>query len=116
MLVDKGAFSFYITTNSTKNVLYCGVTNDLLQRVTEHYLMRGSPKTFAGRFYCYWLLYYEDYQYADDAIAREKQVKRWRREKKEALISGFNREWTFLNVALFKIWPPAEMYHRKDLL
>ena len=108
-------YSFYITTNSNRNVLYCGVTNDLQQRVIEHYLCRGVPDTFAGRFYCYWLLYYEDYKYINDAISREKEVKKWRREKKEALINTFNPERKFLNFEIFDEWPPSELFHRKDL-
>lgn len=52
----------YITTNPAKKVLYTGMTNDLAQRVIEHYLNRGQHKTFVGRYYCYLLVYYEEYQ------------------------------------------------------
>ena len=76
MTSDSTCYSFYITSNWNKHVLYCGVTNDLSQRVIEHYLTRGENKTFAGRCFCYWLVYYEDFQYVDDAIAREKEVKK----------------------------------------
>lgn len=45
----------YITTNPAKKVLYTGMTNDLAQRMVEHYLNRGHTKTFAGRFtVTYW--------------------------------------------------------------
>lgn len=70
----------YITTNPTKKVLYTGMTNDLAQRMIEHYLNRGQPKTFAGKYYCYLLVYYEEYQWVHDAMAREKEIKGWTRE------------------------------------
>ena len=108
-------YSFYITTNSGRNVIYCGVTNNLEQRIVEHYLNRGSQKTFAGKYYCYWLLYFEDYQYIGQAIAREKEVKKWNREKKERLVREFNPHWNFLNCELYKSWPPGELFHRRDL-
>ena len=114
MICNQLSYSFYITTNSSRNVLYCGVTNDLQQRIIEHYLTKGNSKTFAGKYYCYWLVYFEHFKYINDAIAREKEVKKWRREKKEALIDTINSEWKFLNFELFD-WPPKELWHRKDL-
>ena len=74
MICNQRCYSFYITTNSTRNVLYCGVTNDLQQRIIEHYLPRGNSKTFAGKCYCYWLVYFEHFKYINDAIARETEV------------------------------------------
>jgi len=109
------SYSFYITTNPNKDILYCGVTNNLSQRVIEHYLLKGLPDTFAGKFYCYWLIYYEDFKYINNAIQREKEVKKWRREKKEALIDTLNPERKFLNYDLFDKWPPDRMFHRRDL-
>ena len=108
-------YSFYITTNPNRNILYCGVTNDLQQRIIEHYLSKGIQKSFAGRYYCYLLIYYEHFKYVNDAIRREKEVKKWRREKKEALIDTINAERKFLNFELFDDWPPTELFHRKDL-
>jgi len=107
-------YTVYIVTNPIKSVLYVGITNDLAQRLVEHYIERGKPSTFAGRYYCYNLLYYEDFQYVEDAIAREKEIKKWRRSKKEALINKFNPEWKFLNNEILR-WPPREQFHRKDL-
>ena len=114
MLVNK-CYYFYLTTNSCKNVLYCGITNDLEQRIIEHYLNRGSQKTFAGKYYCYWLLHFEDYEYVEEAIVREKEVKKWNRKKKEDLIAALNPEWKFLNFQLYPTWPPADLLHRKNL-
>lgn len=82
----------YITTNPSKQVLYTGVTNSLSRRMTEHYLNRGKRKTFAGRFYCYCLVYWEDFQWIQDVIAREKEIKGWVREKKLELIKKDTQE------------------------
>ena len=54
-------------------MLYTGVTNNLPQRILEHFLKRGTSNTFAGRFHCYNLVYYEEYNNVKDAIAREKE-------------------------------------------
>jgi putative endonuclease len=98
-------FYFYITTNPTKTVLYCGATNNISQRLIEHYLSRGKQKTFAGRYNCYNLVYIEFYKYVMDAFARELQVKGWTRAKKIALIESANPTWRFMNEDFLK-WPP----------
>jgi len=105
-------YSVYIVTNPERNVLYTGVTNDLVQRLIEHWLKRGTPDTFAGKYYCYNLIYYEDFQYVKDAIAREKEIKGWRRQKKLDLIKTTNPDWTFLNGQICGGWPPKEITTR----
>ncbi|MEL7004451.1 MAG: GIY-YIG nuclease family protein [Bacteroidota bacterium] len=90
-------YFIYITTNPSKTTLYVGVTNSLVTRMQQHYENRGNKKTFAGRYFCYNLIYWERFQYIQHAIDREKEIKKWRREKKEALISSFNPSWKFLN-------------------
>ena len=112
---NKKQFYVYIVTNYTKQVLYTGVTNNLEQRIIEHYLNREKGKSFAGKYKAYYLLYYEAYQYIDMAIAREKEIKGWRREKKINLIRTMNADFKFLNAELFDEWPPSELYHRKNL-
>ena len=87
----------YITTNPSRTVLYIGVTNDLFTRMSQHFENKGLKKTFAGRYFCYNLIYWERYEHVDDAITREKEIKKWRRSKKEDLIKRFNPEWRFLN-------------------
>ena len=87
-------FYVYITTNP---VLYTGVTNNLDRRLAEHFENRGKPETFADKYYCDNLIYYEHFSDINQAIEREKEIKKWRREKKEALINSFNPEWKFLN-------------------
>jgi putative endonuclease len=63
----------YIITNKSRRVLYTGMTNDLTRRLSEHKEDALSAKrTFAGKYNCYNLLYWERFQYVDDAYAREK--------------------------------------------
>ena len=109
-------YYIYITTNPKLTVLYTGVTNNLEVRICEHYLNRGKESSFAGKFHCYNLLYYERYQYINDAIAREKEIKGWVKKKKLELIKTQNPHLNFLNKDLFPAWPPdSEMEVRSNL-
>jgi putative endonuclease len=87
----------YITTNPRKTTLYTGITNNLQRRLQEHFNNSGNSETFAGKYYCYNLIYYERFQYSEHAIAREKQIKKFNRAKKEKLITDNNPFWRFLN-------------------
>lgn len=87
----------YIVTNPSKSTLYIGVTNDLRRRLREHYESRDKKNTFAGRYHCYHLIYYESFFNIDHAIEREKEIKKWRREKKEKLITASNPGWNFFD-------------------
>ena len=91
-------YFMYIATNKEKKVLYVGVTNDLRTRLDQHYQDSiTAKKHFAGKYNCYNLIYFERYQYINDAIDRETEVKDWRRSRKEELIKELNPEWRFLN-------------------
>lgn len=92
----KGNYYVYITTNPGKTVLYAGVTNDLKVRLQQHYQNRGNTKTFAGRYYCYKLVYFEAYRDINQAIVREKEIKDMSRNKKEELIAMQNPDWNFV--------------------
>ncbi len=94
--MNQHSYCVYITTNPGKTVLYVGMTNDLNARMAQHFENRGNPETFAGKYYCYNLLYWEGFQYVKQAIAREKEIKGWTREKKAALIATTNPKWQFL--------------------
>jgi putative endonuclease len=74
---------------------------------------RGTKNSFAGKFYCYLLLHFEEYTFPNEAITREKEIKDWRRSKKEELIGQNNKNWKFLNSELLD-WPPEprDLYHR----
>ena len=102
----------YILTNQTKTVLYTGVTNDLQQRLSEHYFNSGKTDSFTSRYHVYYLLFYEPHQYINNAIAREKEIKAWRREKKMKLINELNPSLEFLNKEICGCWPPKEVIKR----
>ena len=88
----------YILTNYNRTVLYTGVSNNLILRLQQHSEdAMGPKKTFAGRYNCIYLLYFEEYQLIYDAIAREKEIKDLNRNKKEALIKTSNPDLIFLN-------------------
>ncbi len=102
----------YILTNHYKTTLYTGVTNDLAARLIEHWLNRNCNVSFAGKFFCYNLLYYENFDSIELAISREKQIKGWVRAKKIALIETSNPDWTFLNEKICGKWPPFDFIQR----
>lgn len=83
----------YILTNPSKTTLYVGVTNNLAIRLQQHFEHRGNPVTFTGKYHCYNLIYFEEYTDINEAIRREKEIKKWRREKKVALIATQNANW-----------------------
>ncbi|RAU82735.1 GIY-YIG nuclease family protein [Pontibacter arcticus] len=88
----------YIITNPGKTVLYTGVTNDLYNRINQHKANRGKPDTFAGRYFCYKLLYFGRYTYVQHAIEREKEIKLMSRKDKLQLIKAENPALLFLDV------------------
>ena len=88
----------YIMTNAYRNILYIGITNDLNRRYREH--KSGLIDGFTKKYRCQVLVYYEEYQQAIDAIAREKQLKGLLRKKKEAKISQMNPRWEDLGANL----------------
>src|SRR5207247_2078418 len=81
----------YILTNRWRTVLYTGMTNSLQRRIWQH--KTGTIAGFTKKYNCDRLVYYEIYNEVLQAIAREKQVKPWRRAKKIALITSMNPEW-----------------------
>lgn len=82
----------YIMTNKNKTTLYIGVTNDLCRRIHEHknHLLKNS---FTDKYNLEYCIYYEEFEYFDLAIQREKVLKKWNRKKKEDLINRINPEW-----------------------
>ncbi len=91
-------FYVYILANRTNRVLYTGVTNDLVRRVTEH--REKLVDGFTKRYKVDKLVYYEVCDDAYTAISREKQIKAGSRVDKERLIAAMNREWTDLYTIL----------------
>jgi putative endonuclease len=91
----------YIMTNTVGTVLYIGMTNDLERRVAEHKTL--SVEGFTAKYRCTDLVYYEIYHDPTSAIAREKQLKKWSRVKKEGLIYKMNPGWNDLSISLFAL-------------
>lgn len=91
-------YYIYIITNKAKTVLYTGVTNNLKIRLQQHFdNIKNNNPTFASRYQVHYLLYFEKFTWIQDAIAREKEIKGWRREKKMNLIKTINPDLNFLN-------------------
>ena len=81
----------YIVTNKSNEVLYTGITGDLKRRIYEH--KNEEIDGFTKRYHVNKLVYYETFSSPQSAIKREKQIKKWVREKKIKLIETFNPEW-----------------------
>ena len=84
----------YILTNKPHGVLYTGVTADLPARLYQH--RSGTGSKFAKRYNCTQLVYVEEHERVDEAIAREKAIKEWPRLWKLRLIQEANPTWTDL--------------------
>ena len=89
----------YLMTNKTRTTLYTGITNNLERRVWEH--QRKTVKGFTSKYNIDRLVYYEVYPSPRDAIAREKEIKGWKRSKKNALVESLNPKWSDLASTLF---------------
>lgn len=86
----KGGY-IYIISNKNRTVLYTGVTSNLQSRIYQH--KQGEGSSFAERYNCVDLLYYEFFEDIESAIAREKRIKKWRRIYKENVINKMNPQW-----------------------
>jgi putative endonuclease len=91
-MTERPTFHVYIVTGlSRSRVLYIGVTSNLAARIEHH--RSGRIEGFTARYRLSKLVYAEAFTYVRDAIAREKQLKGWRRERKIALIEAVNPRW-----------------------
>ncbi len=86
-------YDVYILASTTQ-VLYVGVTGDLITRIGQHRAKKVPG--FTGRYNCTHLVFHETFSNVNQALEREKQVKGWRREKKIALIESQNPKWRHL--------------------
>ena len=94
------AFYVYMMTNRSRVVLYTGITNSLARRVWEH--QNAEIKGFTQQYKVNRLVYYESFDDPLDAIAREKEIKGWRRSKKNALVETLNPKWSDLSAMIFE--------------
>jgi len=81
---------------STFQRLYTGVTNGLMSRISQHKTGKNSG-SFTAKYRIHKLVYFERFQYINDAIRREKEIKGWIRERKIALIVKQNPTWRDLS-------------------
>ncbi|MBU1203369.1 GIY-YIG nuclease family protein [Patescibacteria group bacterium] len=81
----------YILTNQNNNVMYIGVTGDLINRIKQH--KNKDIIGFTKPYNVIKLVYYEVYQHMHDAICREKQLKNWHRDWKNNLVESVNKKW-----------------------
>ena len=88
----------YILSSKRNGTLYIGMTNNLRRRVEEH--KQGLIPGFTQKYKVNLLVYFEEYNDPRDAIAREKQLKWWRRKWKLELIESINPEWKDLTAEL----------------
>jgi putative endonuclease len=85
------SYYVYILTNRTNSVLYIGVTGSIIHRIHEH--KSGSIEGFTKKYHVDRLVYLEETQNVEEALAREKQLKGWSRQKKTTLINSANPDW-----------------------
>lgn len=90
-------YSVYILSNWDDSVLYIGVTGNLQKRLYEH--RHGLVDGFTQKYNVHKLVYFEHTKDVYSAISREKQLKKWRRDKKNALIAEKNPNWIDLSAS-----------------
>lgn len=92
---EERLYYVYLLTNWNNSVMYIGVTNDLRRRVYEH--QNKLVKGFTEKYNVNKLVYYEQTNDVITAPTREKEIKKWRREKKNSLVISGNPEWNDLS-------------------
>ncbi|HZQ69980.1 MAG TPA: GIY-YIG nuclease family protein [Terriglobales bacterium] len=115
MRKPKHFYAYIMASNSREHVLYTGVTGNLSRRVFEH-RQKLSPG-LTSRYNVTRLVYYEMFAYPGDAIAREKQIKGWRRSKKIELIESMNPRWHDLAAGWQDIYKPdVDIVHARSFV
>ena len=99
--MDKHQYYVYMLASKRNGTLYVGVTNDLMRRVWEH--KTGHVKGFTGKYGVTQLVWFEMHQDVNEAIAREKRIKKWRRAWKLDLLESDNPNWRDLYAELIAI-------------
>ena len=94
-MVFTNSYYVYLLTNWNNKVIYVGVTNDLNRRLYEH--KNKIVQGFTQKYNLNKLVYFEETNDIDAAITREKEIKKWRREKKDKLVNQLNPNWIDLS-------------------
>ena len=90
-------YDFYVYIMASESgTLYVGITNNLERRIYQH--KNNLTPGFTEKYFCHKLIYFEHFTDIYEAINREKQIKRWRREKKQNLIKTINPTWKDLSL------------------
>ncbi len=97
-MVSNKNYYVYLLTNWNHKVMYVGITNDLKRRLYEH--KNKQVIGFTEKYNLSKLVYFEETQEVYAAINREKEIKKWRREKKNQLVNQFNPAWHDLSESL----------------
>ena len=92
------SYFVYMPASKPQGTLYTGVTNDLMRRIYEH--REGLVPGFTRKYSVKMLVWYEEFADINDAIAREKRIKRWQRDWMKNLIKCDNPHWTDLYPSL----------------
>lgn len=100
MFKTQHQYYVYIITNKKDGVLYIGVSNNLERRIFEH--KNKLIKGFSSRYNLDKLVYFETYQFINEAIKREKNLKKWKRDWKINLIIEENKDWKDLSEDWFE--------------
>ncbi|MER3375866.1 MAG: GIY-YIG nuclease family protein [Allomuricauda sp.] len=90
-------WTVYIMSNRPNGVLYVGVTDNLDERVKEHKL-KLYPRSFTAKYNCDKLVYFEEFDDGQEAVKRERQMKKWKRVWKVKLIENFNPNWVDISL------------------
>jgi len=94
-MAEERSYYVYLLTNWNHSVMYTGMTNDLKRRLYEH--KNKLVKGFTEKYNVNKLVYYEQTSDVFAALTREKEIKKWRREKKNALVVQTNPKWNDLS-------------------
>jgi len=114
MRKPKRFYVYIMTDGSRSHVLYTGITGNLPRRVFEH--KNKLVPGFTSRYNLTRLVYYERFFYPDAAIAREKEIKGWRRSKKIRLIESLNPHWHDLAKSWADAYKPAAPVQSAEVL
>ena len=98
-------FYVYMMSNKWDTALYTGFSNSLFDRVRQH--KEGKGGVFTAKYKCVKLVYYEEFDYVNDALARENQIKGWSRDRKESLVETLNPGWKDLSEG----WDATKTFH-----
>ena len=96
--MNSANYYIYILANWNNKVIYVGMTNNLERRIYEH--KNKILKGFSSKYKLNRLVYFEVLNSPIEAIRREKEIKKWRREKKNKLIESMNKNWNDLSIEL----------------